>query len=325
MMETRASYVLVGTFVLALFAAAFGFVLFMARSGFTEAPNVYRIYFGGSVTGLQIGSAVRYRGVPVGSVTDIRIDPENVERVRVDTEIAAGTPVKEDTVATLGLQGVTGVAYIQLSGGSREAATLTAPDRRSVPVIRSQASGIETVLQRAPELLERAVVISERLTELVDDRNIRAVGETLENIRSLTGNLASKGGDIDRAVADSRETFAALRAASESIARLADDMQRRVGPIADGTQGAITDLQGTMADARRTASDFARIAETLNKVIEENRMPFRDFSSNGLYELSQFIAEARVLVSTLTRLSGQIERDPARFFFGDTQKGFEAK
>jgi phospholipid/cholesterol/gamma-HCH transport system substrate-binding protein len=102
-------------------------------------------------------------------------------------------------------------------------------------------------------------------------------------------------------------------------------MQRRIGPIADGTQGAISDLQGTMADARKTAGDFARVAETLNKVVEENRLPLRDFSANGLYELSQFIAEARVLVSTLTRLSGQIERDPARFFFGDTQKGFEAK
>ena len=325
MMETRASYVLVGTFVLALFAAAFGFVLFMARSGFTEAPNTYRVYFGGSVTGLQIGSAVRYRGVPVGSVTDIRIDPENVERVRVDTEIAAGTPIKQDTVATLGLQGVTGVAYIQLSGGSRDAAPLAAPDRRTIPVIRSEASGIETVLQKAPELLERAVAISERLTLLVDDKNLKAVGETLENIRSLTANLASKGDDIDRAVADSRETFAALRSASENIAKLADDMQRRIGPIADGTQGAISDLQGTMADARKTAADFARVAETLNKVVEENRLPLRDFSANGLYELSQFIAEARVLVSTLTRLSGQIERDPARFFFGDTQKGFEAK
>ena len=324
-METRASYVLVGTFVLTLFAAALGFVLFVTRSGFVETPNVYRIHFKGSVTGLQVGSAVRYRGVPVGTVSDIRIDPENVERVRVDTEIAAGTPIKQDTVATLGLQGVTGVAYIQLSGGSRDAPALVATDRRTVPVIRSEASGIETVLQRAPELLERAIIISDRLTQLVDERNLRAVGETLENIRALSANLASKGSDIDRAVADSRETFAALRSASENIAALAGDLQKRIGPIADGTQGAVTDLQATMTDARRAVSEFAQVADTLNKIVDENRLPLRDFSANGLYELSQFIAEARVLVAVFTRLSNQIERDPARFFFGDTQKGFEAK
>ena len=77
-METRASYVVVGTFVLALFAAAFGVVIFLTRANLEDAPRPYMSYFSGSVTGLQIGSAVRYRGVPVGTVTDIRIDPATV-------------------------------------------------------------------------------------------------------------------------------------------------------------------------------------------------------------------------------------------------------
>ena len=87
-METRASYVVVGTFVLALFAAAFGVVIFLTRANLEDAPRPYMSYFSGSVTGLQIGSAVRYRGVPVGTVTDIRIDPANVEQVRVVMAIA---------------------------------------------------------------------------------------------------------------------------------------------------------------------------------------------------------------------------------------------
>ena len=82
-METRASYVVVGTFVLALIAAAFGVVLFLTRTNFEDTPKTYMSYFTGSVTGLQVGSPVRYRGVPVGSVNDIRIDPSDVERVRV--------------------------------------------------------------------------------------------------------------------------------------------------------------------------------------------------------------------------------------------------
>lgn len=324
-METRASYVLVGTFVLALFAGAFVFVLFLTRSGFDEKPNRYLIYFTGSVTGLQVGSPVRYRGVPVGTVTAIGIDPQNVERIRVAADIAAGTPIKQDTVATLGLQGITGVAYVQLSGGTTDAADLAPGDERSPPVIASEASGFDQLLQQAPKILENALIVSQRLTELLDEPNLRAVNETLENVRGLSAVLAGRGPDIEAAVADSREAFAALRTASERIAVLTDDLQKRMGPITDGTQKAITDFELTMSDARKTVTEFSAVAQGLQEIVGESRVPIRDFSTTGLYELSQFIAEARVLVAAFTRLSSQIERDPARFFFGDTQRGFEAK
>lgn len=127
-METRASYVVVGSFVLALIAAAFGVVIFLTRTSFEDTPKTYMSYFTGSVTGLQIGSPVRYRGVPVGTVNDIRIDPTDVERVRVMMDIVHGTPIKTDTNSTLGLQGITGVAYIELTGGTRESEPLTALD-----------------------------------------------------------------------------------------------------------------------------------------------------------------------------------------------------
>jgi len=74
-------------------------------------------YFTGDVTGLGVGSAVRYRGVPVGTVRDIRLDPTNVEQVQVLMDVSADAPIKEDTIAQLALQGITGVAFIQLTGG----------------------------------------------------------------------------------------------------------------------------------------------------------------------------------------------------------------
>jgi phospholipid/cholesterol/gamma-HCH transport system substrate-binding protein len=98
-METRASYILVGSFVLGLIGAAFVFVIWLAGARFEAAPTRYLVYFEGSVTGLAVASPVRYRGVPVGSVTDIRIDPENIARIRVTAEISAETPIKTDTEA----------------------------------------------------------------------------------------------------------------------------------------------------------------------------------------------------------------------------------
>ena len=133
-METRASYILVGSFVLGLIGAAFAFVVWLASVEFEEAPTRYVVYFEGSVTGLSIASAVRYRGVPVGSVTDIRIDPENIERIRVTVEISAETPVKTDTEAMLHLQGITGIAFIHLSGCTQQSgAEQSRAGRRAPP------------------------------------------------------------------------------------------------------------------------------------------------------------------------------------------------
>lgn len=317
-METRASYVVVGTFVLALAAAAFGIVLFLTRASFEDAPKSYLSYFTGSVTGLQAGSPVRYRGVPVGTVTDIRIDPNDVERVRVVMEIVRNTPIKADTIATLGLQGLTGVAYIELTGGTRESAPLRPVGNAKIAVIASRASGIEQVLQKAPELLERAVTIAERLSLILDDRNLKSIADTLGNLSKLTGTLANSTGEIDQVLADSQKTFAALKEASENVARLTKGLNEKIDPLT-------ADAGRVMKDVRKAIGSFNKVAIQLEAIVEENRDPLRDFSSGGLYELSQFIAEARVLISSLTRLSGQIERDPARFFFGDTQKGFEAK
>lgn len=317
-METRASYVVVGTFVLALTAAAFGVVLFLTRTSFEETPKTYMSYFTGSVTGLQIGSPVRYRGVPVGSVNDIRIDPTDVERVRVMMEIIQGTPIKTDTNATLGLQGITGVAYIELTGGTRESSELTATGRSKVPEIPSKTSGIQQVLATAPELLERAVAITERLALILDDRNVNSISETLENLSKLTGTLAGSSGQVEDLIADSRKTFVALQNAANGIADLTGGLNSKIDPIAAGAQNILGDVQ-------KAVRGFNRIANQLELVVDENRDSIRDFSSGGLYELSQFIAEGRVLIAALTRLSAQIERDPARFFFGDNQKGFEAK
>lgn len=317
-METRASYVVVGTFVLALTAAAFGVVLFLTRTSFEETPKVYMSYFTGSVTGLQIGSPVRYRGVPVGTVNDIRIDPTDVERVRVMMEIVQDTPIKTDTTSTLGLQGITGVAYIELAGGTRESKALTAVGGARVPVIPSRTSGIQQVLATAPELLERAVAITERLALILDDRNVRSISDTLDNLSKLTGTLAGSSGQVEELIADSQKTFAALQKAADGIAELTGGLNSKIGPIADGAQDIVGDVQ-------KAVRGFNRVASQLELVVDENRDSIRDFSSGGLYELSQFIAEGRVLISALTRLSAQIERDPARFFFGDNQKGFEAK
>ena len=125
------------------------------------------------------------------------------------------------------------------------------------------------------------------------------------------------GGDLPR------KFYAISPRPSPSIGKLAEELESRVDPLTSSAEASLGSLSDAIGEFQETAKSFNAVAVELHELVDENRAPIRDFSSGGLYELSQFVAEARVLVAGLTRLTAQIERDPARFFFGDTQKGFE--
>ena len=139
-METRANYLLVGSFVLILVFGLIGFVIWLAKVEFDTQFARYDIYFSGSVTGVQTGSPVKYRGINVGEVISVKIDPDNVARVLVTIEIRSDTPIREDTVATLTIQGLAGGVFLQLTGGTHDAQPLVAKEGQRHPEIASRAS-----------------------------------------------------------------------------------------------------------------------------------------------------------------------------------------
>ena len=297
-METRASYLLVGTFVLTLVAAGFVFILWIAQSQVTRDTRTYLTYFTTTVTGLQTGSLVRYRGVPVGEVTRIRIDPRNPEQIEVTLEVDATTPIKTDTVAVLESQGITGVAFIQLRGGTRASPTLVAQEGERYPVIKSEGSGFEKILTDFPKLLQSLNTLADSANAVLDQKNREAISVTLDNIAKISTALGDRQKEFEEVLTNSNKALA-------SINDLVTDMRPAIGDIQEGVRS------------------FSAMSGTVNKLVEENRRPWRDFSATGLYEFSLFIAEARDLVQALTRISTRLEDDPARFLFGDTQKGFQ--
>src|SRR5512137_1560401 len=135
-METRVNRAVVGAFVLVLGAAGIAAVLWLGSGRLTQKEyGTYLAYFTESVSGLNLHAPVKSRGVAVGSVREISLDPTNPERVRLLLEVEKGTPVKEDTVAILGVQGLTGIAYIELSGGTRDSPMLREAPGDGAPVI----------------------------------------------------------------------------------------------------------------------------------------------------------------------------------------------
>lgn len=299
-METRASYLLVGTFVLVLVAAGFVFILWIAKAQVSRETTTYLTYFTTAVTGLQTGSVVRYRGIPVGDVTRIRIDPKNPEQIEVTMELDSTTPIKTDSVATLESQGITGVAFIQIRGGRRDSPTLVAQKGERYPVIKSQGSGFEKILTDFPKLLQNLNTLAESANQVLNEKNREAISVTLENVAKIAKTVGDREKDIDSVLSSTTQTLASIN-------------------------GLVTDLRPVVTDLQSGVTSFTAMTTNVNKVIEENRRPLRDFSATGLYEFSLFISEARDLIKALTRISTRLEDDPARFLFGDSQKGYQPK
>src|SRR3954468_7736747 len=190
-METRASYLLVGGFTLVLMACLFAFIVWLAKSSFEEADSSrYQIYFTGSVAGLNEGSPVRYRGISLGTVRDIRIDPRNIGRVQVIVEVAANTPIKEDSIAYLELEGITGGAYVQISGGTQESPLLKA-ENGDLPIIQSRPSSLATLFETTPQLFTNLIALSGQLSGFLTPQNQDEIARILVNVRVATDRLAS--------------------------------------------------------------------------------------------------------------------------------------
>lgn len=317
-METRASYIVVGLFVILGMIGMLAAAVWITGHRADQATAFYDIYFDGNVAGLRPGNPVQYRGIPVGAVTDMRIDPENVERVLVTIEIRADTPIKTDTQATLALQGITGVAYIQLTGGTQDAPFLTAEAGQERPVIASVPPRLAELLEAAPELMERLIRVVRQAEQLLGPENQASIAASLQNIETVTGALADRSEEIGTVLSEAADLAGELRQSAAHATAILATVEGNAGPIMD-------DTRATMAEARRAVGQLAAASEQFAGFVKDNREPLSDFSATGLYEFSQLMAEARVLVAALTRMTAQFERDPARFLFGDQQQGVEVK
>jgi len=317
-METRAGYVAVGAFVLALVAGAVLAVLWLGRYQGRESFVYYDALFPGDVTGLQVGGPVRYRGVPVGRVADIRLDPDNIERVRVILEVNAGTPVHSDSVASLEFQGITGVLYVLIGGGTQESPLL--PETRAEPYtqVTAKSGKFESLFQGAPDLIAGVNTLVGRINGLFNDENSRAITDILANLNALTKALSTDSGGVGALLKDGAAAAREIQAMSEQFRSLAEELRVRL-------EGAGSEATATISELRAAAASFAALAKTAEGMVAESRPPLRDFASSGLYEASQLISDLRLLVASLARVSEQIERDPARFLFGDRLRGYETQ
>ena len=342
-METRASYLLVGTFVLAFTAGLVVFVIWLAKFQFDAEFARYEVRFTGSVTGLGTASPVRYSGVRVGEVIEISLNPDRPDEVQVTIEIDSKTPVRTDTVATLELEGLTGGLYVLLIGKSPEAPPLTAAPGARYPVIASEASTLQQVIEGAPELVQKVDLLLARANDLLNPENRISMANSLANIDAFTTTLKDHSGDIGTLIQDAGATMdnvrkatanlealaASLNASTEQLVTRADSTLVSIDSMASGIARAVEDsagdAQSLIGDLRGAAQSLSRTSDEVQAMIAENREPLSDFTATGLTEFTGLLIEMRDLVVALNRVTTELQRDPARFLFGDRQQGYEVR
>jgi phospholipid/cholesterol/gamma-HCH transport system substrate-binding protein len=321
--ETRASYLLVGAFVLVLLAGFGGFVVWLVGGLRDDRVALYDIVFTSSISGLQEGGQIQYRGVPVGRVRAIGIDPNDIGRVIVTAEIEDRTPIREDTVATLELRGVTGIAHLQLSEGTGPSAPLVARPGEPRPAIPGMPSALDQVFESTPELLARGVEVLNRLTEVLDEANLQALGTTLTNVEAITATLAAQTDGVGGLMERTTGAAGNVEVAAVELARLAEDLRVLVNTLGGQTEALTGEAAETLQQVQGSVARLGDAAVQLDTVVGELREPLNDFAATGLYNFSQLIGETRLLVAALSRITTEFERNPAGFLLGTNQRGFE--
>jgi phospholipid/cholesterol/gamma-HCH transport system substrate-binding protein len=306
-MEREANYAAVGAFVLVVALVGALFVYWYSDSREHREYNRFEIYFTGSVSGLEKGAAVRYLGVGVGRVVDMRIDPRDSSRVEVVVDIDSRTPVSDNTVAELQLQGVTGLLYIDLAEdksnkrGAPEVASL------NYPVIRSAPSRFDVFLSSLPELVAQAGEVVQRADRLLSDQNLNDVSASLADVHHATAGLPQTVKNLDALIAD-------LRGASAELSASARTARTTLDSVAPDVHAAAQRLH-TIAD------NLADASGQLDKVIAENRQDVRSFTRDGLPEIERFVREGRAAAQDIRALSESLRENPAQLLYQPTERG----
>jgi phospholipid/cholesterol/gamma-HCH transport system substrate-binding protein len=293
-METKANYVAVGAFVIFCVFGLVAGIIWLSGLQFSEEYVYYQTIFKGSVSGLGKGTVTRYNGIEVGRVSDLTFDPNDPKSVIVTLQVQPGLNIREDSVASITSQGLTGASYVEISGGSQNSPILTAKAGQKYPIIRSKVSTLEQLAQSAPEVVAKLNVAASRINDLLRDENRRAVADTLNNLDTVTTMLAARSADIETSIVHANEAIANLDKASK------------------GFQPAIDHVNETIETANATVKKYGKVADDADAFI----------NGEGLAQLSDLIGEMRRTASNIDQLSTQLNKQPTVLLFGDRRKGY---
>ncbi|MFC4821996.1 MlaD family protein [Dokdonella ginsengisoli] len=314
-METRAHHVLIGAFTIGVFLLALGFVLWMSKSSVDQRFNDYEIVFTEAVTGLSVGGLVQYNGIKVGEVSALKLAPDDPRKVIARVRLDAAAPVRQDTRAKLGLQGVTGLAFIQLSGGAPESPPLLPTPEHPVPLIPSDESALSKLLASGTDVVTSINDVLLRVNQVLSDENIRRVGATLQHVDELSGALAGQRQDV-------ATTLNQLAAATGELKHTLNTL----GSIANSADTLLREDARTMLQTmQKTLASVDKLAASTGALVDSNRGAINQFASQDLRQVGPAIIELRETLRSLRQVSDKFGASDSLLLGRDQPKEFQPK
>jgi phospholipid/cholesterol/gamma-HCH transport system substrate-binding protein len=307
-METRASYVTVGAFVMICLLGLIVAMLWLTGAQYREEYIYFRTFFNGPVTGLGRGTIVRYNGIDVGNVTQLEFDPADPRRVIATLQTTPTLRLRADSIASIESQGLTGASYVEIAGGAPDSPLLTAQPGQEYPVIPSKPSTLQQLQQNGPELVSRFSVVGERMSDLLNDENRKSLSELLANLRNTTKVIDAHEEDLDAMLANLKVVSANLNRTLTSV----DKTLTGADTALTSANKAIGTLDTALASADATVKKVGQLSEDADKIVV----------GQTAAQFTQLMAQTRTLVSSLTRLSNDLEREPTKFLYGDARQGY---
>jgi phospholipid/cholesterol/gamma-HCH transport system substrate-binding protein len=308
-MERHASYALVGVISTALLIAAIVFVVWLGGSRFGGSDDPYRVIFHGPVRGLSVGAEVQFNGIKVGQIERIRLDEKDPNRVVTDIILTRGTPVRVDSLASTETQGISGVSIVQISAGTVGKPLLRQARHQKRPVIESKPNALSSLLQGGGQVVETAAEALRRVNRLLSDRNIDAIGQSVQDLRATTHELAAN-----------RAMFAHAASTLAKLDRSADDIQAAAASARSLLDG---DGHAAMADISETARELKAAASEARATIANVNRQSGTIGTTTLPAITETMQSLQAAADSLDSLVREIRRSPRRAIGKDSGKELE--
>lgn len=308
-MEREANYVAVGAFVLLLIAMGVAFVLWYSDAGDSHNYTPYEINFTGSVSGLDQGGSVRYLGVDVGRVRHLTLDRQHPTRVKVIVDIDESAPISAATRASLNVQGITGLLFVNLKQAPEGDPTVAPKQGDRYPEIESVNSDLDTLLSSLPELVGRASKVIDHIDSLFSDKNLAAVAQTLESLRATTQGLPKTADKVAVLIDELRATLKEVNGTVVSIRGIADD--------------ASPEIRQTLAQIKLAADNLQTATQHVNKFLASSEVQMSHLTEHGLFELERLLRDSRAAANEFRDLSRSLKQQPSQLLFEKPVSGKE--
>jgi phospholipid/cholesterol/gamma-HCH transport system substrate-binding protein len=311
-MERNANYALVGLISTILLIAMIVFIFWLTNFALSAKYDDYEVVFRGPVSELSRGGDVQFNGIKVGEVDDIQLDAQDPNKVIAKVRLRSDTPVRQDSLASLEPQGITGVNYVQITAGTVSKPLLKDVTPAGQPrIILAQPGAISSLLSGGGTVMQRAVDTLDRINQVLSDQNIQKVSGILSDVQAVTAELRERKAiiaDADKTLQDADQAMIQIRDLAKSSQGLVSDDGKKtidkIGAAADQIQGAAADIRAMIGKLKGPTSDFA---------------------TTGLPQLTSAIAQLQVSLHDLDRLVDEVERDPRAFINKPQAKQIEVK